>query len=437
MHAIRPASFVDRHVAADVSRRQGLAIALGGGATAYLWLWFPPQQLRASLFELAPVPRALVTVALVAGWLAVTGALAHRMLASHEVACLRHLPISAARWRAIHARHLLVLDLPLHAAVIYALAPSWPTSSWRCGAITTLAVAWMLCLRVVVAALADRRALARGAAASVVLAVVGDALAHGRIAAMAVLGGPALAWSIARLGRPLPESRAARVGSLLRASTGPTRALARLLRQLAWRSDRSAIVGVAIAQLGLAGAGVLGAAHVDGDDARGAAAAVQTMACFAAGLGLWLGLRNERRLQAQHWALDPWTGARRLDVPARMLAASSFAVPLLVATLAWAASGHHPRAGLATATAVSVCVWLGAATVSLAIAAQRRERLQRPQVVAAALHTAALGLVLHAGGAMAALLLAAVLGAHAWLRWPAATNLRRRRVPLVPEADRE
>ncbi|MBX7077783.1 MAG: hypothetical protein K1X88_01265 [Nannocystaceae bacterium] len=436
MLAIRPASFVHRHVAADVSRREGLAIALGSGATAYLWLWFPPQELRAALLGLAPPLRAMVIVALVAAWLAVTHGLAHRVLASHEVAMLRHLPISAARWRAIHMRHLLALDLPLHAAVIYVLAPSWSSSPWWCGALASLAVVLAATLRLVAAASADRGAWARAAAIGLPLALLCDALAQRRLAVIAPAALLGLVWSLARVGRPLPEARTARVAAPRRAAAGPTRALARLLRQLAWRSDRGAIVGVAIAQTGFAAAGALGAAHVGGDDGRGAAAAIQTMASFGAGLGLWLALRNERRLQSQHWALDACTGARRLDLPARAIAASGFAAPLLLATLAAAASGLHPRPLLALATALAVCVWLGAAAPSLAIAAQRRDRLAQPQVVAAALHTAALGLALHQGGAAAALLLAALLLAHAWTRWPAATSARRRRTPLVPEADR-
>ncbi|HWB75200.1 MAG TPA: hypothetical protein VG755_09595, partial [Nannocystaceae bacterium] len=145
-------------IAADVRRRQGLAIAAALALGQWMIRSHPPWYLRELAWLATPEARAPWIIGALAATLVVSRSLAKRLLCTREVRHLRHLPIAARTWRWIHGTQLLALDVPLHAAALYGVWPlierartRWDGLAWVLATITSLFAA-----RVLACALVDR-----------------------------------------------------------------------------------------------------------------------------------------------------------------------------------------------------------------------------------------------------------------------------------------
>ncbi|MBC8069259.1 MAG: hypothetical protein IAG13_13065 [Deltaproteobacteria bacterium] len=422
-----------RHVAADVGRRQGLAIAATLGFGQWMIRSFPPWDLRDAAYQAAPIERApwllgaLVVVVLLAR------PLVRRLLCAREVRQLRHLPIAAGRWRWIHGTQLVVLDLPVHAAVAYGV---WPMHA------RADACAWLLAsiaghvgVRVMQATLVDRGSWLRVFAGVAVAMLVGAVLVVADAYLAAALGSITAALGVRRLGRPFPEPRtrssSARPWPLKR----PELARARLQLGCLWHRDRTMVwltIGVQSALVVLA---AIAAEHLHAtfpDDARWA---VQLAACLAGAMAMWSAVRSERALADDRWVLDPLIGTRAIDLGGRVIAAAVLAAPLVLATLAAIASGAHALPGLALFAALATVVWAAAASVELVCAAELRRALRRAQVLAIAARVITLVVAALLLGPLGVLMLASVSLLRARQRWALADRTRRRFARLPGELE--
>lgn len=428
-----PFDFVTTVVLTDVRRRQGLVLALALAATGYLWLWFPPAELRATLHAARPVERALGSLVALAAYLRITGFASARVVASSEVMHLRHLPIASRTWQRTHAVHLAVLELPLAAVVAYALAPTWARARFDATAwwLATLcgAIAW----RVAVLALRDRDALARTALVFGAAGAAWSVMALGSAAAALALAGLATSWSWRRLARPLPAASRRRTPSST--GGGPLGALVWLWLAVAWANDRAAILLVTVLEVLSIAAIALAWHHVGDAEGGNVTAAIALWCSLGVAPVLWLGLRNERRLALERHALDPLVGRPALDLVARMLAASSLALPMLVAWAALTVLGvPQPGAGVPL-TIATVTLACGPAVVAASTHGQLHDRLQAPMVRAVATVMVLQALALTGLGRIAALAVAGAFVLWVWRRAPAAERVRQRRGRVAQGGD--
>lgn len=420
-----PFAFVTTVVLADVRRRLGLVLALALATTGYLWLWFPPAEVRATLHAAAATERAIWLLLAWATYLRVTAFASARAVGSSEVMHLRHLPIAARSWQRMHVVHLAVLEWPLAAAVAYGVAPTWAHArgdaiAW-CVAATIGTMAW----RVVALATRDRSVVARAGIAAATAAIVGGAIVMAVAAVALGLASIALAWAWRRLARPLPGVRGAR--TLPAFARGPLGALVWLWLALAWAHDRTAIAVVAAVEVLAVAAIALAWRHVGGHVHGNVAAAIALFCSLGVAPVVWLGLRNERRLALERHALDPLIGVASIELLACVMATAALALPMLVGWTALVAVGV-PQPGIAVPlTIATVTIACGPAVLALSTYGQLHDRLHAPMVRAVAAMLAAQALVLTTLGCVATLALAAALAAWSWRRAPLATRVRQRR----------
>lgn len=432
--AMSTARAVLRPIARDVRRRQGLAIAASVGLGQWMIRSFPPWDLRDAAYFATPEQRAPYLAGALVLVVVVSRALVRRLLCSRDARHLRHLPIRARTWRWLHGTQLLALDLPIVAAATYGV---WPTlqrarTRWEGLAWVLATIAGLFAARVLQCAMIDRRLVARLLVGLLPISAVFGLLVVCDAWFAAGLAVGAAIVAVHRLGRPFPEPR---VRTSTRVPPLPHPVLARAWVQLlgTCHRDRVHLVSSLATQAVVVALGTLAALHLHASAPADARWAVQLAACTSAAMALWGAVRSERALLDDRWMLDPFVGARTVDLGGRMLAAAALATPLFAATLV--ALRSHPLPGVAITGALAAIAWTAGVSVELVTRAELRRALRRPQTSAIAVRVAigvVAALLLGPLGLIVQALVSTVLAAR---RWSQADLVRRRFARLPGELE--
>lgn len=342
----------------------------------YLWREWPPWAIRDALVQLPVTERAVVMAALHVVYARVTAPVVRRLLASERLRWWWTLPLSAGWWRALHVRHLVLLDAPWLLAIAYGVAPRFargePLEALACGGIF---MALTLAGQVALVASGDRRGVVAvtwlGAyAGAVALAVAVPLVLGGAVAAVS------LGLAVQRLGRPLPEVRA-RLRGL--AGGHPVVALARLGWLAASRRDRMVVgwgIGLQLAAVALV---ALGHAHVGAVEVEAMDALRRGLAVVCAVVGTAVVLRAVRIVDGDRVWLDSVGIEPRHERRAWLLLAATGVLPAAAAglvVLAWRDAAAHAwlmDLGLATG-------WAALGIVTLGFGLEAGRRLHEPRM---------------------------------------------------------
>ncbi len=361
----------------DAARAYGVGMAGVILPLVYLFREWPPWEIRAALHDLAPLRRAELLALAHALYGLASLPLVRVLLASERLRWWWTLPLPATWWRALHLRHLLLLNGPWLLAIGYGLVPLVGREGMAEAITSGVAfVAVTLAGQVVLAAVIDRgigaaAIVLAGWAATVVLAVMSPG------AVGAALGGLLLLGVIRRLGTPLPEPRAR-----MRGHSGghPILALARLGWLAVRRRDAVPIawgLAVELLAVGLAG---LGLVHVGAEEPGVAASMLRGIAVASAALGAGLVLRAIRAVDGDRPLLDTWGLQARDERRAHLLLAALGGLPAAIGgslVLPWLAVVGRLwplEAGLAVA-------WAAIGTTRFAYLEAARRRLDEPRSV--------------------------------------------------------
>lgn len=359
----------------DAARAYGVGVGLAVLPLVYLFREWPPWAIRDALHGLPVVERAGVLAGAHAIYGLATAPLVRQLLASERLRWWWTLPLPARWWRALHLRHLVLLDGPWLAAIAYGtLTPAARHGSAHASieAVTSAAAFGMLTLagQIALVSLADRSASWRGGGlVAWALAVVLAVLVPGPMALLLAAPPLWLAWR--RLGWPMPEVRARARGW---AGGPPVVALARLGWLAVRRRDGVAVAwGVAVQLLTVLLAG-LAVVHVGAAEPASVHALLRGLAVIAATVGTALVLRAVRLLHGDRPLMDCWGIDPRHERRARLLLAASGVLPALVLgslVLPWLGSvGRAWPLELALAA-----VWATVGTVRVTFELEARRRL--------------------------------------------------------------
>lgn len=360
----------------DAARAQGVGVGLTVLPLVYLFREWPPWAIRDALHGLPAVERAGVMAAAHAVVGLATAPLVRQLLASERLRWWWTLPLSAGWWRALHLRHLVLLDAPWLAAIAYGVLPlaaregvlAALTSGVAFGALTVAG-------QVALVSMADRSLAWRGGGlAAWALAVAIAVLVPGPLAlGLAALPLVAATW---RLGRPMPEARAGARGS---AGGHPVLALARL----GWLATRRR-GGVAVAwgvtvQLLMVMLAGLALAHVGATEPATAHALLRGLAVVGATVGTALVLRAVRVVHEDRPLMDTWGIEPRHERRARLGLAAGGVLPALLAGTLLLPS-IHPL-GLAWPLELALATtWAAVGTTRLTYELEARRRLHEPRL---------------------------------------------------------
>lgn len=350
----------------DVAIAHGLGLLIALLPMIYFVQVWPPSAIRAAIRALETWPRIGLLVVLHFAYLLATHGLVHRLLGSARLAWWRQLPLTNGWWRALHCRHLLLLDAPWLLAAAYGL---WPLiGEDRVAA----AFAWLfgyagLTFTAQVALVAGRPwRLALGLGSAVAFLPV---LWGGPWVAVLV-GAPALAWAVRRLGEPMPEPQHFGHGRWHRG--GATIALIRLAARAVMRRNAIALVWGLSLQLSIV---VIVAFALARAGAR-AEALARGLAVVAAAIGAAVLPRAMVLLDDDRAWIESWGVAPSIELRAQLgLAALGGAPALILGTSLTHAHGWQwlLDGGVAIGWAAIL------ATASNAAAEIRRE-LRKPKI---------------------------------------------------------
>ncbi|MCA9690149.1 MAG: hypothetical protein KC636_11110, partial [Myxococcales bacterium] len=310
----------------------------------------------------------------------VTAPLLRLLLASERLRFWWTLPLPGWWWRALHLRHLLLLNAPWLAAIGYGVATEPDVGAAAASGVAFMA--WTIAAQIVIVAVADRSAIitvgalllwALGAVAGVLLPPYPGAAVGLTAATLAVI----------RLGRPMPEARTRYRGV---AGGRPAIALALAGGLAVARRDRLAIAWGLACQVAAVALLFLAIAHVGASEPAPVRSLQRGLAIVCAVIGATLSLRAVRLLDGDRSWLDSWGIAPRHERHARLLIAGCGALPAaLIGAPALAYAGEVGRlwlVDLGVATA-----WATLHLVTRGFAAEAARRLHEPQLPRLLLHT--------------------------------------------------
>ncbi|MEM9454188.1 MAG: hypothetical protein AAGF11_08405 [Myxococcota bacterium] len=384
----------------DALQTYGVGMSLALLPLVYLYREWPPWEIRDALHGLPPSSRALLMAAAHALYGVATAPVVRQLLASERLRWWWALPLSARWWRALHLRHLVLLDAPWLLAIAYGVLPLAATAGPVHTIASGLAFAMLTLFgQIAMVSVSDRPP--RWALLGLLtwaLAVAAAVLVPGLVGAG--LGALLLAVMVRRLGQPMPE-----VGARVRGRTGgpPVVALARLGWLAARRHDGMALVWGAATQLAAITLAGLAIAHVGHEDPEAAAALRRGLAVVCATIGAALVLRAVRILHGDRPVLDTWGIEAHHERSARLLLAAVGGLPaLFVGSIALAGLGPVGQTwplDLLLATA-----WAATHTVRLTFSLDARRRLHEPQLLRQLLWMAAALILTEVAGTPLALL---------------------------------
>ena len=360
----------------DALQAYGVGMSLALLPLVYLYREWPPWEIRDALHGLPRSSRALLMAGAHALYGLATAPIVRQLLASERLRWWWALPLSARWWRALHLRHLVLLDAPWLLAIAYGVLPLAATAG-PIDAIASGLAFVMLTLfgQIAMVSVADRPP--RWALLGLLvwaLAVAAAVLIPGP--AGAGLGALLLAAMVRRLGRPMPE-----IGAQVRGRTGgpPAVALARLGWLAARRHDGVALAWGAATQLAAVALAGLAIAHVGHEDPEAAAALRRGLAVVCATVGAALVLRSVRVLHGDRPLLDTWGIEVHHERSARLLLAAVGVLPaLIVGSIALAGLGPVGRGWLLDLLLATA--WAATRTVRLTFSLDARRRLHEPQL---------------------------------------------------------
>lgn len=311
----------------DAARAYGVGVVLVLAPLVYLFREWPPWVIRDTLHELAASERAWVMAIAHAVYGIATAPLVRQLLASERLRWWWALPLSAGWWRALHVRHLVLLDAPWLAAIAYGMT----TMAVRDGIIAAITSgvafgALTIAGQVALVSVADRSPPWWGGAVAAWATTVAIAVLVPGPLALA-LAGLLLLAATRRLGRPLPEARARARGS---AGGPPVVALARVGWLAVRRRDGVALGwGLAVQLLTVTLAG-LAIVHVGATEPETTHALLRGLALVAAAVGTALVLRAVRLVDGDRPLMDTWGIEPRHERHARLLLAGCGVLPALL-----------------------------------------------------------------------------------------------------------
>lgn len=397
-----------RLVYREAADRYGAGFALVVIPLVYLFREWPPWEIRDTIAALAPMSRAgLLSVAHLA-YLLATAPLVRSLLASPRLRWWWSLPLSRGFWRAIHLRHLLLLNLPWLLAIAYGGTSVAEREGTVAAASSVVAFAGLdLAAQIAVVVTSDRGAgsrlaVALGLAIAVAVAVAIPGLAAG------VLGLAALAAMLRRCGTPMPEPRTARRG---RAGGDPVVALVRWRWLAARRAAPAVLLWGGLVQLGIVGLLTLGLHHVGHTEPEVARALVRGGAVLCAAVGASLLRVATRHSHFDEPHLTTW------GTTAQQQRRASVALALAGALVAWPIGALVLPSAAAVGAAWLVelpiaALWAAFEVATATYRAQGRGELARPILLRTMLVTG-LAMVL-VGAASTVAILLPWLGVRAW-----------------------
>ncbi len=129
-----PRSFerlVTRLVYRDAAEAYGVLLL----AVTFVLVWIErawrPDEIRAAIADADVTTRALFLGGTMGAYLLATRPVVALLLGSDRLAYLRHLPVSRGRWRRLQGAHLVIVNAPGIAGVVYALAEPELLASWE------------------------------------------------------------------------------------------------------------------------------------------------------------------------------------------------------------------------------------------------------------------------------------------------------------------
>lgn len=358
----------------DAARAYGVGLMLAMLPAVYLYREWPPWAIRDALRGLDVETRAATLAIATMVYGLVTRSPVRMLLASERLRWWWTLPLSGAWWRALHLRHLLLLDGPWLLAIGYGVMPQGSGDSWATAIASGLSLmALTLAGQVALAAVLDRGAWMTIAGVGAWGLVVAAFVWLPPVAAV-VVGASALVIAVRRLGRPMPEALARRRGA---AGGHPVVALARLGALAVRRRESVALAWGTGVQLIAVGLVALATARVGAVETSAALALQRGIAIVCATVGTVVCLRAVRLLDEDRPLLDSWGIAPRHERRARLLLAAAGVLPAaivgtpLLFALGPTGRGWLLQLGIATA-------WAAVGTVTASFAAEARRELRRP-----------------------------------------------------------
>ncbi len=131
---------VTRLVYRDAAKTYGVLVVSLSFVALWLEKAWPPREIRSTLVHADPWLRGALLGAVLGAYLVATGPVVRILIASERLNYLRHLPVSRARWRRLQGIHLLAVNGPALAVVMYGLAAPGDQllgDRWLCG------IAWI------------------------------------------------------------------------------------------------------------------------------------------------------------------------------------------------------------------------------------------------------------------------------------------------------